>query len=447
MERVGNPTQDQKNMLVHFLQQHPELVSGKFNKDFTYKMGQNLWKEVAQDMNAIPGAKKDWMQWRKCWQDMQSHAKKKKASNMRNACKTGGGPSETQTLTPLEDSVVDLVGPTSIIGDTTVNESETTFVPTLDDSYLILLSFLNRNSGKDIYAVKKFWLIESSFSTKRIKYLIFVIENCPISLNYQNLYYITEFYVINIHTDFGSLQVFDCTAPSDQIDESSNYAHEEWNDINHNNVAHDEVYRKQLVTSVLQKRICQPTAREQGSTSTHIGTNVAVGCSSISMDDNIEYIAPKRKVSEAKQPPVKKLNTSMRDKDNNHSASPASRPVFSRSRPISAARRLTEVTNYTKNLSCISEKDLEVRKNYYDSKLKIRKDYHDAKLKLLKLDVAAKQRIAIAIENLKQDIQKSTQEDAQNMQGSMQEDTQGIQDIMQEDQQDMQKEYLEEYLE
>ncbi|XP_048512551.1 uncharacterized protein LOC125501312 isoform X2 [Athalia rosae] len=299
---------------------------------------------------------------------MQSHAKKKKTSNMRNACKTGGGPSETQTLTPLEDSVVDLVGSTSIIGDTTVNESETTFV-------------------------------------------------------------------------------FDCTAPSDQIDESINYAHEEWNDINHNNVAHDEVYRKQLVTSVLQKRICQPTAREQGSTSTHIGTNVAVGCSSISMDDNIEYIAPKRKVSEAKQPPVKKLNTSMRDKDNNHSASPASRPVFSRSRPISAARRLTEVTNYTKNLSCISEKDLEVRKNYYDSKLKICKDYYDAKLKLLKLDVAAKQRIAIAIENLKQDIQKSTQEDAQNMQGSMQEDTQGIQDIMQEDQQDMQKEYLEEYLE
>lgn len=57
---------DQKSTMVEFMEQHPMLISGKFNSNFSYKTASQLWEELALMLNAIPaGAKKDWKSWRK----------------------------------------------------------------------------------------------------------------------------------------------------------------------------------------------------------------------------------------------------------------------------------------------------------------------------------------------------------------------------------------------
>lgn len=56
----------QKDMLIEFMQQHENLQSGRFSKDFTFKKAQGLWQEISLRLNAVPnGAKKEWKQWRK----------------------------------------------------------------------------------------------------------------------------------------------------------------------------------------------------------------------------------------------------------------------------------------------------------------------------------------------------------------------------------------------
>lgn len=47
------------------MEDHPELKRSKFTKDFTYKKGKQLWEEVASNLNAMPGANKNWEKWRK----------------------------------------------------------------------------------------------------------------------------------------------------------------------------------------------------------------------------------------------------------------------------------------------------------------------------------------------------------------------------------------------
>ncbi|KAJ6647654.1 hypothetical protein Bhyg_02877 [Pseudolycoriella hygida] len=56
----------QKEILVEFLEKHPELKSGKFSATFTNKTSTSLWKEVAGLLNAVPlAAIKTHDQWRK----------------------------------------------------------------------------------------------------------------------------------------------------------------------------------------------------------------------------------------------------------------------------------------------------------------------------------------------------------------------------------------------
>lgn len=58
-------TAEQKQMLCEFVESHPDLASGKFTKDFTKKKAESLWKEVGEALNGVPGAVKEWKDWRK----------------------------------------------------------------------------------------------------------------------------------------------------------------------------------------------------------------------------------------------------------------------------------------------------------------------------------------------------------------------------------------------
>lgn len=60
-KRVGNIL----DLLVEFMEKHPKLIKGKFSADFTLKNAQKLWAEISLILNSVPGAKKEWKQWRK----------------------------------------------------------------------------------------------------------------------------------------------------------------------------------------------------------------------------------------------------------------------------------------------------------------------------------------------------------------------------------------------
>lgn len=64
-KRLGTLTGEQKRELLEFMENHPELRSGKFSQQFTFKKAQKLWLELSEKLNAYPGAQKEWKQWRK----------------------------------------------------------------------------------------------------------------------------------------------------------------------------------------------------------------------------------------------------------------------------------------------------------------------------------------------------------------------------------------------
>nr|CAI5821482.1 unnamed protein product [Callosobruchus analis] len=40
-------------------------MTGKFSNSFSRLDARREWERISQDLNSIPGARKDWIQWRK----------------------------------------------------------------------------------------------------------------------------------------------------------------------------------------------------------------------------------------------------------------------------------------------------------------------------------------------------------------------------------------------
>lgn len=64
-QRAEYVTAKQKKKLIELMVKYPQLIAFKFTQDFNYKDSQQLWQDIANHCNAIPGAKKTWRQWRK----------------------------------------------------------------------------------------------------------------------------------------------------------------------------------------------------------------------------------------------------------------------------------------------------------------------------------------------------------------------------------------------
>lgn len=59
-------TQKQKELLIRFIEEHPQMNSGRFSESYTKATARSLWISLTNLLNAIPGAPaKEWMQWRK----------------------------------------------------------------------------------------------------------------------------------------------------------------------------------------------------------------------------------------------------------------------------------------------------------------------------------------------------------------------------------------------
>ncbi|XP_050677242.1 uncharacterized protein LOC126973914 [Leptidea sinapis] len=70
----------QKKKLLELLTKNPGLISRKTSQTTGFnsiKDSQSLWVNIANECNAIPGARKTWRQWRKTWQDLRSKTKKR----------------------------------------------------------------------------------------------------------------------------------------------------------------------------------------------------------------------------------------------------------------------------------------------------------------------------------------------------------------------------------
>jgi hypothetical protein len=65
-KRGSNVNKRQKELLVEFLQNHSDLLKGKFTSTFTHRNPKQLWEEIAYQLNEIlNGDNKSWDQWRK----------------------------------------------------------------------------------------------------------------------------------------------------------------------------------------------------------------------------------------------------------------------------------------------------------------------------------------------------------------------------------------------
>ncbi|KAF5276386.1 hypothetical protein FQR65_LT16353 [Abscondita terminalis] len=106
----------QKEMLKNFIIDHPELQTGLFTNEFTFKKAQQLWQHITINLNSVPnGAQKDWKQWRKTWQDIKKHAKAKAVAAKKHACGTGGG-EPSKPLSAIDMEIIEIINPTQIDG-------------------------------------------------------------------------------------------------------------------------------------------------------------------------------------------------------------------------------------------------------------------------------------------------------------------------------------------
>ncbi|CAH0560397.1 unnamed protein product [Brassicogethes aeneus] len=124
--RSGQIRQGQKDILLEFIKNQPNLQSGKFTSTFTKKCGQNLWEKVILTLNIPDGPKKNWIQWHMA--GTKKNAKAKNSNIRRHAGATGGGPAINSKLTDTEYEIVNtMIVPTVIEGNNNIFESSIVF--------------------------------------------------------------------------------------------------------------------------------------------------------------------------------------------------------------------------------------------------------------------------------------------------------------------------------
>ncbi|KAK4882367.1 hypothetical protein RN001_005686 [Aquatica leii] len=130
--RCGKMNASQKSALIQSVQLNSQLILVKFTTTFTHKKAQQLWMHISETLNAIPGGRKDWKQWRKTWQDIHTKAKSKNTKLKQDHDRTGGGRPNDEILTEDDDKILSLMSPVEIIGGDNVTESHAAFVDNLD---------------------------------------------------------------------------------------------------------------------------------------------------------------------------------------------------------------------------------------------------------------------------------------------------------------------------
>nr|CAI5859039.1 unnamed protein product [Callosobruchus analis] len=99
-------------IIVSFMEQHPELARGRFNGPSGREMLKKLWKDLALQLNSTGLGERSVEKWQKTWADFKYLLKKKASINKRDIEATGGGPPQGGPLSEIENRALHLLGAT-----------------------------------------------------------------------------------------------------------------------------------------------------------------------------------------------------------------------------------------------------------------------------------------------------------------------------------------------
>ncbi|CAH1107491.1 unnamed protein product [Psylliodes chrysocephalus] len=115
-------TENKKKTLIELLQNDEQLRNGKFTNNFTFAESRKRWIHISDTLNSIPGARKDWLYWKRTWQDLKKNVKKKSSDLKKYTMGTGGGP-PPKDLNTNDENVLQLIDLNSLEGSSLIEES------------------------------------------------------------------------------------------------------------------------------------------------------------------------------------------------------------------------------------------------------------------------------------------------------------------------------------
>ncbi|CAL1301169.1 unnamed protein product [Larinioides sclopetarius] len=128
-------SESQKEMIVTYMENHPDLNKGGLTYTFTKKMRQNLWQELTDQLNSKGTCIKTMDKWIKCWSDLKQEVKKRFSEREQYKNGTGKRPS-SKDLSELDLRVLALIGTDGYAG---LKVKET--APRIVSSYFFLNAF------------------------------------------------------------------------------------------------------------------------------------------------------------------------------------------------------------------------------------------------------------------------------------------------------------------
>ncbi|XP_017493717.1 PREDICTED: uncharacterized protein LOC108381829 isoform X1 [Rhagoletis zephyria] len=147
--------------LVHLMQSNPGIARG------TRTFGQNKiqndeqWDAFATEINSFGPPNRSRKEWQRVWINYKAKTKKKISANNRNIRTTGGGPSEEQTLSALEQVVADILHtdvsvnpPGNVFGIVEMDEDEQNVEPSCSSSPNISITVPKKRQKKNIEEMK-----------------------------------------------------------------------------------------------------------------------------------------------------------------------------------------------------------------------------------------------------------------------------------------------------
>ncbi|XP_067619400.1 uncharacterized protein [Eurosta solidaginis] len=102
-------TKDQIERLIELMERHPEVGRGKPQFGCSQNRVKELWEEFALELNSLGPPTRTAPEWTRVWVHYKANLKRKLSNNRNNLVATGGGPSHEKSLSPLEESVAQLI--------------------------------------------------------------------------------------------------------------------------------------------------------------------------------------------------------------------------------------------------------------------------------------------------------------------------------------------------
>jgi hypothetical protein len=115
VKRRPNFSSDELEVLTREVHLRAKVLMGKFAGPSAALSRKTAWSTIAEQVSAV-GIKRTADEVQKKWTTMKSASKKKSAEVNASRRRTGGGPSEGGELTTVDERVLSIIGPSSVIG-------------------------------------------------------------------------------------------------------------------------------------------------------------------------------------------------------------------------------------------------------------------------------------------------------------------------------------------